>query len=413
MLIHAKLYRSAGLLFSLVFIVMLTLNSCTEQTPNSFEPAKVHPNQLSKLASLTKEEAAKDIQLLAKGLAFVLRDEQNRRILETEKNSANTVEDKLDVVKFIRATRNITVGGQTKATSFEAMFASALSEQERNDLKTSLDKLPAGAFDAYFPIRKQRDAWSSAGTDLLVVAKEPCDCKEGQQQVTAFDLHGNTHSLSARVAPSIPALVIAMNEAKGAYPKKDQSSGQLFANLKKDGAGGTTFGPEDPPPPPPPPPNLIRLNKFLIGNDYDDCWLCGTMEIYFKVWHHGGWHVIPAPGWVFADIYQDRLYTISWVVAGFALAEPNQYIHLEIWESDDFDDDFIANQWYEMTDAIWYQNNWFNVNGGWRSNQNVIPYHPETAGIGVEVLSHSYNNEQDWVYLSFNNYGGGTFPPIH
>lgn len=43
MLIHAKLYTSAGLLLLFVFFVTFTLNSCKEQTPSSIEPGKLPP----------------------------------------------------------------------------------------------------------------------------------------------------------------------------------------------------------------------------------------------------------------------------------------------------------------------------------------------------------------------------------
>ena len=211
MLIHAKLYTSAGLLLLFVFFMVLMLNSCTDQTPNSFEPSKAQSVRPSKLPSLTKEEAAKDLRLIAKGLAFVLRDEQNRRILETEKNAANTVEDKLDVVKFIRATRDISVGGQMITTSFEAMFASALSEQERVDLLKSLAGLPPGTIDLYFPVHDHRETWKSTAS-LLVVPVDPDLKSRPEQEISAFTLDGNRVVLDRKSPPQIPVLAVTMNE---------------------------------------------------------------------------------------------------------------------------------------------------------------------------------------------------------
>ena len=339
MLNHAKLCRSLGVPLLFLFMLIFTLNSCTDQTPISFEPPKGSVQLRSKIALLTKEEAAKDIRLIAKGLAMILRDEQNRRILETEQKAANTVEDKIDVIKFIRDSRTMLIAGEKRTTSFEAMFASVLSEQERIDLAMSLEKLPPGYFDVYFPVRSHRISWSAGQADLLVAAVEPGYDETMIGAIEAYDIRGGKHLLNKKTPPETPTLVVAPNELRGQYPKKQAALAGTGILRNSRSEVGVVLGPEDPPQ------HLYVFNlvEFKITDDWDP-WPSGDMEIYFRVENGGTWYRTNTK----EDVVEGIYYTLNWWIASNYFSTVP--IMLEIWEEDGAfsGDDFVADVWYSQ-----------------------------------------------------------------
>ncbi len=313
----------------LMMALLIVFSACQNEDENVSGPS----DTLNETNSIDKKNLSKDdfnLDVLAKGLAIVLRDQNNRKILEDELRTSKKVENIIECSEFLEKVKDYTSNGKKSNQTLKKLLKEVLKGKDLREIERTISNLEYGLIDIYMPVNEHLQNWKY--TDEILVVPVDNEKAEQEKQIKAYDSELNEINLSTENAPEISCLIITFSEKNGHYEKKTSLEPPTNA-LRKT----TTLTP------------AIVLQEIRIGIDYDSGWWQGQMEIFIRTKRNSG-------DWFDSYIINMRHGTdgainvvgdgdsrwLTWYISG-------DLIQMKIDEDDDWgsaNDDHVADEYW-------------------------------------------------------------------
>lgn len=382
----------------LMMALLIVFSACQNEDENVSGPS----DTLNETNSIDKKNLSKDdfnLDVLAKGLAIVLRDQNNRKILEDELRTSKKVENIIECSEFLEKVKDYTSNGKKSNQTLKKLLKEVLKGKDLKEIERTMKNLDYGLIDIYMPVKEHLKNWKY--TDEILVVPVDNEKAEQEKQIKAYDSELNEINLSTEEAPEIPSLVVTFSEKNKQY-YREVSNETETQSLSKITSTKNYY-----------------LREIRIGHDYDSGWFGGEMEIYlmYKI-NSDGW-VIDSP---IINMYGGDGGTInvigdgaSRLIAGMNWSDT---FKIEIWEYDGYFniyDDYVADfTWnkYRLghTDTIPGQEDQNRPGndddfGSWiESSITNVNLCKENGG-DIQIVDGEYNGDDyDYLILGLNSY---------
>lgn len=224
----------------------------------------------------------KKIRILARTMAFALRDKEVCSTLSLKFAQADNKEKILDLKQWMQTNINgKTVADRMAETGLTEKINGEDKKITKEELLTMVESIKPGV-DFYFPVDRDRSTWFNNLNELLIAAP---DVSDEWGAFPAYNLSGQEITLSAEKAPSNPVLVVLPCEHYGIHrgimteTEQQATGGDGGDGGGSSGGSGGSGGNSHPPLQ-----DGARIKMYQMKQDVcEESWVRGDPEIRYSI----------------------------------------------------------------------------------------------------------------------------------